>query len=211
MDSLIKRLEAIEKNQTPVGTILQYASEDPPEGFVVCAGQELSITDYPELFKVIGETWGKASDPSNLFKLPDLRARFLRGADAMGSEIGPANLNPGGMVGDVQSSGIGKHKHHVQNIYRHEGNAAPSIYQRDLTTPYTNHAVVNGYPYGFEAGRDGTAIPYLGPFEGRFKRGKDDDNNPIDLRNPVTTVVGTNETRPINASVLFIIKAKSRI
>jgi microcystin-dependent protein len=210
MDSLIKRLEAIEKNQTPVGTILQYASEYPPEGFVVCAGQELLITDYPELFEVIGQTWGKAIDPSSFFKIPDLRARFLRGADAMETKIGPANLNPGGKVGSQQDSGFQKHVHRVHHVYRTEGFAEPS-YQRADGTPVTDNAVVNGYPYGFYAGRGGKVIPQPKPYEGGKKMGVDADNRNIDLRNPETTTVGTNETRPINASVLFIIKAKSRI
>ena len=64
----------------PIGTILSYSAAIPPVGFLVCDGSEVSKTDYAELFEVIGDTWGTASDTTK-FKLPNAKGRVLQGAD----------------------------------------------------------------------------------------------------------------------------------
>lgn len=64
----------------PIGTILSYASATPPNGFLVCDGSEVSKSTYADLFEVIGDTYGKATDTSK-FKLPDLRDKFVQGAN----------------------------------------------------------------------------------------------------------------------------------
>lgn len=64
----------------PIGTILSYASATPPNGFLVCDGSEVSKSTYADLFEVIGDTYGTATDTSK-FKLPDLRDRFVQGAN----------------------------------------------------------------------------------------------------------------------------------
>lgn len=60
----------------PTGTVAFFAAETPPEGWLYADGSSLSSTNYPELFSVIGNTFGGTS-PS--FQLPDLRAAFIRG------------------------------------------------------------------------------------------------------------------------------------
>lgn len=64
----------------PIGTILSYASATLPNGFLVCDGSEVSKTTYADLFEVIGDTYGTATDTSK-FKLPDLRDKFVQGAN----------------------------------------------------------------------------------------------------------------------------------
>lgn len=64
----------------PIGTILSYSAAIPPVGFLVCDGSEVSKTTYADLFEVIGDTYGKSTDASK-FKLPDLRDRFVQGAN----------------------------------------------------------------------------------------------------------------------------------
>lgn len=64
----------------PIGTILSYASATPPNGFLVCDGSEVLKTDYAELFEIIGDTYGTATDTTK-FKLPDLRDKFVQGAN----------------------------------------------------------------------------------------------------------------------------------
>jgi len=67
-------------NTIPVGTILPYSAPIPPVGWLECNGAELLEEDYPELFNVIGRTFG--GNPSNrTFKVPDLRGEFIRGWD----------------------------------------------------------------------------------------------------------------------------------
>lgn len=64
----------------PIGTILSYSATTPPVGFLVCDGSEVSKTTYADLFAIIGNTYGTATNTSR-FKLPDLRDKFVQGAN----------------------------------------------------------------------------------------------------------------------------------
>lgn len=64
----------------PIGTIISYASTTLPIGFLLCDGSEISKTDYADLYIVIGNKFGTATDTSK-FKLPDLRDKFVQGAN----------------------------------------------------------------------------------------------------------------------------------
>ena len=80
----------------PVGIITPYAgdvsNEDTLEiaGWLFCDGRELFITEWPELYAVIGTKY-KANPALGKFALPDLRGRFPLGQDNMGTTQGPAN------------------------------------------------------------------------------------------------------------------------
>jgi microcystin-dependent protein len=62
----------------PTGTVLSYAASTAPLGYLVCAGQSVSVTDYGELHTVIGYTYGGSGTS---FNLPDLRGRVIAGLD----------------------------------------------------------------------------------------------------------------------------------
>ncbi len=64
----------------PVGSIIPFGSNDIPTGYLACDGSEISKTDYADLYKVIGNSFGTPTDTTK-FKLPDLRNRFIQGAD----------------------------------------------------------------------------------------------------------------------------------
>lgn len=101
------------KYESPVGTIVAFAGSENeiPAGWLLCNGQRLISTDYPELANVIKTYWGNASDdadPNTNFCLPDLRGVFLRGT-ALGSSFDPdrdsrIELNIGGNTGDKVGS-----------------------------------------------------------------------------------------------------------
>lgn len=215
MSSLKQRIEALENHLLPIGTVLPFSSPNPPKHFLVCAGQEVLKSDYPKLAEVLGDTWGKSSD-NNRFKLPDLRSRFIRGTDSMGDATGGANLNPEGKIGTYQADQIKKHKHVCLHVYRTTGNATPGIYSEN-GTPVMANAMVFGYPYGWIPGDGpGSRLDIQGrkvrlegePFEGGNAAGRDDAGNQLDRRMATTSTTGGTETRPINASLLFIIKAE---
>jgi microcystin-dependent protein len=63
----------------PVGFIGEWPSATPPTGWLICAGQSLSRTDYAALFAVIGTTFGAPS--GSTFLLPDYRGRVGAGLD----------------------------------------------------------------------------------------------------------------------------------
>lgn len=67
----------------PIGALLAFAGATAPDGWLLCAGQDVSRVTYGALFAVIGTTYG-AGDGSTTFTLPDLRGRVPAGLDNMG-------------------------------------------------------------------------------------------------------------------------------
>lgn len=70
----------------PIGGILPFAGNGAvPTGYLLCDGAAVSRTMYPDLFSVIGTTYG-AGDGSTTFNLPDLTDKFIEGSAAAGTE-----------------------------------------------------------------------------------------------------------------------------
>ena len=42
----------------PIGSIMPYGGETAPDGWLLCQGQELSRANFPELYAVIGISFG---------------------------------------------------------------------------------------------------------------------------------------------------------
>ena len=54
----------------PVGTIIPFAGNSIPEGYLLCDGSAISRTDYATLFAVIGTIYG-TGDGNSTFNLPN--------------------------------------------------------------------------------------------------------------------------------------------
>lgn len=69
----------------PPGAIFPFAGASVPNGYLLCDGSEVKISDFPTLFGVIGYTYKTASllIGAATFALPDLRGRFPLGRDDM--------------------------------------------------------------------------------------------------------------------------------
>ena len=65
----------------PVGTIIPFAGNSIPEGYLLCDGSAISRTDYATLFAVIGTIYG-TGDGNSTFNLPMYNAgeTLVRGA-----------------------------------------------------------------------------------------------------------------------------------
>lgn len=59
---------------TMAGEIKMWAGDEIPDGWLLCDGSEVSKTEYPYLYGVIGDLWGVPNSSSN-FKLPDFTGR----------------------------------------------------------------------------------------------------------------------------------------
>jgi len=64
----------------PTGSMSAFAAAVAPPGWLICDGAAVSRTTFPELFAVIGVTWG-AGDGSTTFTLPNLKGRVPVGMD----------------------------------------------------------------------------------------------------------------------------------
>lgn len=81
------RTELAGMQPTPLGIIQMWAGATVPEGYVLCNGQALRDTDYPELRKALGTAFNTAlsangtayTTQSGYFRVPDLRGRFVVG------------------------------------------------------------------------------------------------------------------------------------
>jgi len=71
-------VEAGGGDATPPGTVIFYAKNTAPAGYLKANGAAVSRTTYAALFAAIGTTFG-VGDNSTTFGLPDLRGQFLRG------------------------------------------------------------------------------------------------------------------------------------
>ena len=69
------------KNPIPTGSVIPFAGETPPEGFLLCNGQEVSRVTYARLFNVIKEKFG-AGDGVTTFNVPNLVEKFIEGTES---------------------------------------------------------------------------------------------------------------------------------
>lgn len=151
----------------PTGTILPFASDVAPSGFLFCNGAMVSRTTYADLYSVIGTRWG-SGDGSTTFNLPDLRGRFLRGwnsASGRDPDVGSRTAcGSGGLSGDnVGTCQPDEFKSHTHNVFRNNGS-------------------------GVAGGTNANYLTIVLP------------------QSQVSTATGGSESRPLNASVSFIIK-----
>ena len=84
------------------GMIIPFAGNgDIPVGFLLCNGASVLRETYPDLFDVIGTTYGAVDDTH--FNLPDLIGRFAEGSDVAGDvkEAGLPNIKGAAAIGVV--------------------------------------------------------------------------------------------------------------
>ncbi len=149
--TLEARLDAL----VPTGAILPFTGTTIPAGFLACDGTPVSRTDYAALFAVIGISFGEG-DKIATFNLPDLRGRFVRGADG-GTGRDPDRASrtaslPGGATGDaigsLQGSAFASHGHGIsdpghQHFAAYGGACGCNNGGQDLTVGFVNTSVHN--------------------------------------------------------------------
>jgi len=113
---LNKLVAAVQQALCPVGTILAYAGDTAPAGWLLCNGTSYSTTTHPNLYAAIGVRFGGGAGS---FNVPDFRGRFLRGRDG-GQGRDPDRgsrtaMNTGGATGDavgsIQADAFRSHTH----------------------------------------------------------------------------------------------------
>ena len=100
----------IKHSHNPIGSVIAFAGINPPFGYLLCHGQEVSRSEYSNLFNIIGELYG-VGDGVNTFNLPDLRGEFIRGFDA------ERGIDNGREMGSFQEDMFKSHDHTLTNIF----------------------------------------------------------------------------------------------
>lgn len=75
---------ALGQSIVPEGTVISYAGDAVPIGWLLCNGQAISRTQYLNLFRIIGTVWG-VGDGTNTFNVPNLVGSFARGGAVPGA------------------------------------------------------------------------------------------------------------------------------
>lgn len=91
----------------PIGTIMMWASDAVPAGWLLCDGSTITQGQYPMLVEALG---GQTT-------LPDLRGRYPAGGDgaqSVGDELDAITGMPDGF--DVGCGAAGNHKHGLKEI-----------------------------------------------------------------------------------------------
>lgn len=84
----------------PVGTILPFAGNNVPEGFLACNGAAVSRTTYSALFSAIGTTYG-GGNGSSTFNVPQIEDnRFLEFSSTRGTKKNAGLPNIKGEIKD---------------------------------------------------------------------------------------------------------------
>lgn len=119
-DALEQSIDAIPTTPSlPVGTLMMYAAETAPDGYLLADGSAVSRVTYSDLFAVIGTTFG-AGDGST-FNLPNLSQRFPLGAGT-GRLIGETG---GSEQHELSTNELPAHTHTVTDPgHRHSLNIA---------------------------------------------------------------------------------------
>lgn len=200
----LKAISALSLTDPPVGTIMAYAGEFPPKrddtrrwtedelGWMTCNGRPLSVTTQKELFLAIGFSWGGSG---TTFNLPDLGGRFLRGIDT-GQNLDPDKADRrdkngtrvGPVIGSLQGDEFKRHDHQIVDPGHSHGTNAQGLVREEVK------------------GGDGASVNGWDNFDGKeFRASIQGNTTGISIKPEGTS----NETRPKNAYVHFIIKFKS--
>jgi microcystin-dependent protein len=92
------------------GELVKFAYKSCPGGTLPAEGQELKITDYPDLFATIGKAYG--GDGVTTFALPDMRGRTSMGAgSAEGRTTRAQGEKGGGDMLTLTENQMPRHEH----------------------------------------------------------------------------------------------------
>jgi microcystin-dependent protein len=98
-----------------IGTILPWAGNYEPQGFMFCKGQTLQINQYNALYAVLGTTYG--GNGSSTFMLPNLQGCFPIGAgvDAFSNAWNPGQCAKRSTKVVLQTQNMPQHTHAISN------------------------------------------------------------------------------------------------
>ncbi len=89
-----------------IGTLYLYPVDYTPENCLACDGYLLNISDYQELYNIIGKNFNKSGDSSDKFRIPDynITGKFLQPGSNVGKQIAAGIPNITGKFSAGQTS-----------------------------------------------------------------------------------------------------------
>lgn len=131
----------------PIGTVIDFAGLNPPNGYLFCDGSSQFISQYPELFNAISYTWGGSG--SN-FNLPDLRRKTTIGSGGtstttIGNYVGAAGGTENVLL---NKSNIPSHTHGIKTVTEGGVKLLPDGGSLKFDDTFTDDGVAGGLNAG---------------------------------------------------------------
>lgn len=131
-----------------IGQIQPFAGSFAPQGWAMCWGQEIAISENPSLYSLIGTAYG--GNGRTTFGLPDLRGRVVVGAGA-GPGLTPRDRGQTGGHETVALTQAQMPGHiHEQNCQAGFA-ASASIDKGSTTVPQNGVLLASSYNVAFDA------------------------------------------------------------
>lgn len=153
-----QELETAKKNYayldaSLVASVTSFARPTPPDGWLLCDGEEVSRANYARLFEAIGTIYGEG-DGSTTFNLPDMRGLFVRGHDSSGKHDSKREF------GSYQDDQIQSHSH-TDSGHNHSGSSGSAgshshSASSDSAGEHSHSGSASGEGYHSHSGRTGT-------------------------------------------------------
>ena len=121
----------------PLGAVIEWYSDTIPENWLLCNGQNISRTDYPELFNVLGTKYGTGNG-STTFGLPNLKGKVPVGKSAGDIDFSTLGKIGGEKTHILTTLEIPKHNHGI-NTANGQGNL-----EWGYSFSYGNDSAYNG-------------------------------------------------------------------
>lgn len=192
-------IERIKDELVQVGSIMCYAASKCPRGYLPCDGRELVQSQYPDLYKIIGKTFGGGQ---KTFCVPNLQGRFIRGWDEDG------DVDSGRKFGEPQEDAIQGHSHELELSSRTTLSAGSHNHEiladgrKTLSGESHERGVISTKFYDLQGGKTTT--------NGSHTHSLPD----IKIKEPSNSTYGSicgkvdTETRPKNVALLYCIKVR---
>lgn len=175
--------------EVPIGTIIAFMGNTPPENYLACDGNTYRIADYRPVANFINLQFGSfnyfGGDGVDTFAVPDLRGEFLRGTGANSHTLSDGIT--------LQGSGA--------NVGVHQGATQMAYFA--VSAKYNQGMVYYNYPSGNNELNLSLVDGFLttDPIKYIISARPSEYGN---VTNPKTAVAYT--ARPTNTSVLYCIK-----
>ena len=176
-----------------------YDNNGVPLGYLECAGQPVSRTDYSVLFGILQTKYG-VGNGSTTFNLPDLRGEFIRGYSH-----GRSSVDVGRGIGSFQSTANLSHNHGATTT---TGSTLSNLsHGHGIEITHTSTAVTSAAVAGHDP-RFGLVDYKDGDFNIRYTTQTNNLSNASVSSSSSTTIAndGATEARPRNIAMMYIIK-----
>jgi microcystin-dependent protein len=149
----------------PAGVISQFAGSAAPDGYLLCQGQQISISSHPKLYDVLGTTYGALTNGSGgagstHFRIPNFQGRVPIGVGTAPSGSGVAAKALATTGGDetvtLTTANMAPHTHtgatgNQSANHSHSGSTGTvsSDHSHNNSAPSANPQGLSGFGGGF--------------------------------------------------------------